>query len=243
MNLARSTFYCQPIGQRLEEARIVEKIAEICVEYPRYGYRRVTAQLQREGLRVNHKKTLRIMHEQGFSVRPHRRYVATTDSNHDGPIFPNLARRLVPTGPNQLWVADLTYIAIGRGFAYLAIILDAWSRRVVGYAVGSYVDVRLGSSTERTATAAMWASRGSMRRSRGMRRVNMIAAPFSTSKAVQLNSGAPAQPKTRSRRGPRSDLAERGATSILAPQADCSATHASSHRPSHGSPNRRVWIA
>lgn len=151
MNLARSTFYCQPIGQRLDEARIVEKIAEICVEYPRYGYRRVTAQLQREGLRVNHKKTLRIMHEQGFSVRPHRRYVATTDSNHDGPIFPNLARRLVPTGPNQLWVADLTYIAIGRGFAYLAIILDAWSRRVVGYAVGSYVDVRLTVAALRSA--------------------------------------------------------------------------------------------
>jgi len=76
MNLARSTFYCQPIGQRPDEARIVEKIAEICVEYPRYGYRRVTAQLHREGLRVNHKKALRIMREQGFSVRPRRRYVA-----------------------------------------------------------------------------------------------------------------------------------------------------------------------
>jgi transposase InsO family protein len=67
------------------------------------------------------------------------------------PIFPNLARRLVPTGPNQLWVADLTYIAIGRGFAYLAIILDAWSRRVVGYAVGSYVDVRLTVAALRSA--------------------------------------------------------------------------------------------
>jgi putative transposase len=129
MNLARSTFYCQPVGQRPDEARIAEKIAEICVEYPCYGYRRVTAQLHREGLRVNHKKALRIMREQGLSVRPQRRYVATTDSNHDGPIFPNLARDMEPTRPNQLWVADLTYIAIARGFVYLAVILDAWSRR------------------------------------------------------------------------------------------------------------------
>jgi HTH-like domain len=136
MNLARSTFYCRPMGQRPDEARIVEKIADICVEYPRYGYRRVAAQLHREGLRVNHKKALRIMREQGLSVRPQRRYVVTTDSNHDGPIFPNLARDVEPTGPNQLWVADLTYIAMARGFIYLAVILDAWSRRVIGYAVG-----------------------------------------------------------------------------------------------------------
>jgi putative transposase len=151
MNLARSTFYCRPMGQRPDEARIVEKIVEIRVEYPRYGYRRVTAQLHREGLQINHKKALRIMREQGLSVRPQRRYVVTTDSNHDGPIFPNLARDIEPTGPNQLWVADLTYIAMARGFVYLAVILDAWSRRVIGYAVGSYMDVRLTIAALRSA--------------------------------------------------------------------------------------------
>ena len=71
MNLARSTFYSPPMGQRPEDARIVEKIGEICVEYPRYGYRRVTAQLHREGFLVNHKKALRIMREHGLNVRPH----------------------------------------------------------------------------------------------------------------------------------------------------------------------------
>jgi transposase InsO family protein len=69
--------------------------------------------------------------------------LTTTDSNHDGPIFPNLAKSFVPTGPNQLWVADLTYIAIARGFVYLAVILDAWSRRVLGYAVACFMDARL----------------------------------------------------------------------------------------------------
>jgi len=143
MNLSRSTFYAEPRGQKPTEARAVQKIGEICAEYPGYGYRRVTAQLRREGLLVNHKKTMRIMAEQGLSVRPKRRYRITTDSAHGGPIFPNLTRNLVLTRPNELWVADITYIAIGRGFVYLAVILDAWSRRVVGYAIARFLDSRL----------------------------------------------------------------------------------------------------
>jgi putative transposase len=151
MNLARSTFYDEPKGQAVGDAKVVQKIGEICAEYPRYGYRRVTAQLSRDGLAVNHKRVMRIMHEQGLSVRPRRRFMATTDSNHAGPIFPNLARDLMPTGPNELWVADLTYIAIARGFVYLAVILDAWSRRVVGYALGRAIDTRLTLAALRSA--------------------------------------------------------------------------------------------
>ena len=76
-------------------------------------------------------------------VRPRRRFVVTTDSDHDGPIYPDLAKRIGPVTPNALWVADISYIAIARGFVYLAVILDAWSRRVVGYALGRRIDVRL----------------------------------------------------------------------------------------------------
>ena len=72
-----------------------------------------------------------------------RRYVATTDSDHDGPIFPNLVKGVEPNGPDQLWVADITYVAIASGFVYLAVILDAWSRRVVGYALARAIDARL----------------------------------------------------------------------------------------------------
>jgi len=151
MNLARSTFYDKPAAQSFGDAKIVEKIGEICADYPRYGYRRVTAQLHREGLAVNHKRAMRIMREQGLSVRPRRRFVVTTNSDHDGPIFPNLARELIPTGPNELWVADLTYIAIARDFVYLAVILDAWSRRVVGYALGRAIDTRLTLAALRSA--------------------------------------------------------------------------------------------
>jgi putative transposase len=143
MGLARSTFYDASDVQPVEEARLVERIREICAEWPAYGYRRVTAELHDEGCLVNHKKVMRLMKENGLTVRPRRRFIATTDSDHDGPIFPNLAEKIVPTSRNQLWVADITYIAIATGFVYLAAILDAWSRRVVGYAIGKRIDARL----------------------------------------------------------------------------------------------------
>ena len=125
------------------EARLVARIHAICAEFPRYGYRRVTAQLKAEGERVNHKRVARIMREQDLRVRPRRRFVVTTNSDHDGPIFPDLAKDTVPSGPDQLWVADLTYIRVLTGFVYLAVVLDAWSRRVVGWALGPRLDADL----------------------------------------------------------------------------------------------------
>ena len=154
MELARSTYYDEPQGQPVEEARLVERIKHICAEWPSYGYRRVTAELQATGCLVNHKKVMRLMREHALTVRPRRRFVATTDSDHDGPIFPNLAKDVVPTGANQLWVADITYIAIEVGFVYLAAILDAWSRRVVGYAIGRRIDARLALAALKAAIAA-----------------------------------------------------------------------------------------
>jgi putative transposase len=154
MGLARSTYYDEPASLPIAEARLVERIKEICAEWPSYGYRRVTAELHATGCLVNHKKVMRLMQENELSVRPRRRFVATTDSDHDGPIFPNLAKDVVPAGPNQLWVADITYIAIAVGFVYLAAILDAWSRRVVGYAIGRRIDARLALAALRAAIAS-----------------------------------------------------------------------------------------
>jgi putative transposase len=147
MSLAPSSYYYRPKPRSADavaaEARLVERIREICAEFPRHGYRRVTAQLKAEGERVNHKRVARIMREQDLRVRPKRRFVVTTDSSHDGPIFPDLAKDLAPTGPDQLWVADLTSIRILSGFVYLAVILDAWSRRVVGWALSRRIDADL----------------------------------------------------------------------------------------------------
>ena len=96
----------------------------------------------------------------GLQVRPRRRYVATTDSDHDSPIFPNLAKDMAPDGPDQLWVADITYIAISVGFVYLAVILDAWSRRVVGYALGRTIEARLTVAALEVAIATRRPSKG-----------------------------------------------------------------------------------
>jgi putative transposase len=147
MSLAPSTYYYRARAKSAEavaaEARLVARIHAICAEFPRYGYRRVTARLKAEGERVNHERVARIMREQDLRVRPRRRFVVTTNSDHDGPIFPNLAEDLAPTGPDQLWVADLTYIRILSGFVYLAVVLDAWSRRVVGWAISRRIDAEL----------------------------------------------------------------------------------------------------
>ena len=101
------------------------------------------AALRQQGLVVNHKKVRRLMREHGLQPKIRRRFVATTDSDHDGPIFPNLAKDIAPTGPNQLWVSDITYVALPTRFIYVAIILDAWSRLIVGYAIGRSIDARL----------------------------------------------------------------------------------------------------
>src|SRR5205085_11817636 len=98
MGLPRLTFYETQATQPVQDALLVERIGEICAEFPRYGYRRVTAQLHLDGVIANHKRVMRIMLQQGLSVRPKRRFVATTDSDHNGPIFPNLAKDMAPTG-------------------------------------------------------------------------------------------------------------------------------------------------
>ena len=158
MSVAPSTYYYRAKARSAEavvaEARLVARIHAICAEFPRYGYRRVTAQLKAEGERVNHKRVARIMREQDLRVRPKRRFAVTTDSDHDGPIFPNLAKDLAPTGRDQLWVADLTYIRVQTGFVYLAVILDAWSRRVVGWALGRRIDADLAIAALEAALAA-----------------------------------------------------------------------------------------
>ena len=92
---------------------------------------------------ANHKRIKRLMREHDLQPRRRRRYIATTDSDHDQPIFPDRTKAIALDGPDQLWVADLTYVTIIGGFAYVAIIRDAWSRRVVGYAIGRSIEARL----------------------------------------------------------------------------------------------------
>jgi putative transposase len=142
MGIARSTYYDAPAA-RMGDIELLNAITAICDEFEAYGWRRVQAALRHRGVIANQKRIKRLMREHNLQPRRRRRYIATTDSDHDQPIFPDRSKDTVLDGPDQLWVADLTYIAVIGGFAYVAIILDAWSRRVVGYAIGRSIDARL----------------------------------------------------------------------------------------------------
>jgi putative transposase len=142
MGISRSTFYDTP-DVRASDTIVVAEMKAICDEFEAYGYRRIDAELRHRGRVVNAKKIRRLMREHALNPRRRRRFIATTDSNHNYPIFPDLANNMTPDSLNQLWVADITYVAIATGFVYLAVILDAWSRRVVGYAISRSIDARL----------------------------------------------------------------------------------------------------
>lgn len=142
MGFARSTYYDEP-AKVADDTELVVAMHAIKDEFEAYGWRRMQAALAQQGWKVNHKKIKRLLREHGLNARTRGRWVSTTDSDHDSPIFSNLARDLVVAGPNVLWVADLTYINISGGFVYAALIMDAWSRRIVGCALGQRIDVRL----------------------------------------------------------------------------------------------------
>ena len=126
-----------------EDGKIIQVMQDIALEFPKYGYRRITKALQRQGKEINHKKVHRIMKENNLLVRRKKFRPITTQSDHGLTIYPNLAKDLVVTKPNQLWVADITYIHLPREFVYLAAILDIFSRRCVGWYLSRNIDTLL----------------------------------------------------------------------------------------------------
>lgn len=105
-----------------------------------YGYRRIVKELKRDGVVANHKRVLRIMREDNLLCLRKHRFIVTTDSEHGHPVYPNLAKGFVPNGINQLWVSDITYIRLQGEFVYLAVILDAYSRRLIGWELSRRID-------------------------------------------------------------------------------------------------------
>src|SRR5271163_2397762 len=112
-----------------------DAIQKIAVEWPSYGRPRMTEELRRRGWRVNPKRVYRLLREDNLLCVRKRKFVVTTNSNHGRKVYPNLARAMVLTGVNQLWRADITYIRLREEFVFLAVILDAFSRRVIGWAL------------------------------------------------------------------------------------------------------------
>ena len=128
-----------------------DAIQRIALEWPSYGRPRITAELRRRGLTVNPKKVYRIMREDNLLCFRKRKFVVTTDSSHSRKVYPNLAGRMVLTGMDQLWIADITYIRLRDEFVYVAVILDAYSRRVIGWALDRTMEDDLTMSALRMA--------------------------------------------------------------------------------------------
>jgi putative transposase len=151
--LSRAGFYRWRIPRQATpvEMEIRGQMQKVALESSAYGYRRITAELRRRGFEVNHKRVLRMMREDNLLCVRQRAFAVTTDSRHNLPIYPNLAGTMTTAAINQLWVADITYIRLRTEFIYLAVVLDAFSRRVIGWALGRTLEAELAVAALRMA--------------------------------------------------------------------------------------------
>ena len=148
MKLASSSYYYRLLtnlqAQEQSDTLLREHIERLQQDFPGYGYRRLGHQLRREGMVVNNKKIRRVQRKYRlFPIRWRGFKIATTDSNHNHKVYPNLLAEKILTGINQAWVADITYIRILHGFVFLAAILDRYSRKLIGWAISQRIDAEL----------------------------------------------------------------------------------------------------
>jgi putative transposase len=144
--ISRASFYrwLEPKASLREDADLRDEIQKLALQRRHEGYRRITQRLRKLGLFVNAKRVLRLMRADNLLSLRRKPFVPrTTDSRHPFPIAANLIRGLTPTGINQVWVADITYVRLGEAHVYLAVVIDAYSRKVVGFALEDYIDARL----------------------------------------------------------------------------------------------------
>jgi len=144
--LSRASYYrgFEVRAPREADVELTSRIQLLSLRYRFYGYRRITFELRRAGVVVNAKRVQRLMREDSLTAMRRKPFAPpTSDSRHGFLIVPNLLRGLVPSSPDQIWVADITYVRMRESFAYLAIILDGFSRKVVGWAIAPYLDASL----------------------------------------------------------------------------------------------------
>jgi transposase InsO family protein len=145
VGISRSWYYARPSAdaQVERDLNLRDAIERVTLEFPGYGYRRVTHALRREGWAVNHKRVLRIMRQESLLCHLKQRFLVTTDSTHGLPIYPNLLEEAPLSAPNQAWVADITYVRLPTSFVYLSCVLDDYSRRCVGWKLSRQIDTQL----------------------------------------------------------------------------------------------------
>ena len=143
LGVSRAGYYRRTAAPRRGEMPLRDEVQQVAMKWPIYGSRRITAELQRGGWQVNRKRVQRLMREDNLLCLRKRKFVVTSDSAHGWRVYPNLAASLVMTTINQLWLADITYIRLLEEFIYLAVILDAFSRRAIGWALEQRLETSL----------------------------------------------------------------------------------------------------
>ena len=177
------------------EVELRDQIQKIALGWPSYGSRRMTAQLRRRGWAVNRKRVQRLMRQDNLLCLRKRRFVVTTDSDHPWPVYRNLARSMVLTGTDQLWRADITYIRLLEEFIYLAVILDAYSRRVIGWALDRTLEDRLTLAALRMALARRRPSPGLVHHSdRGVQYASRDYTSLLRDHGIQISMSRRANP-------------------------------------------------
>jgi putative transposase len=155
LSLSRATHYrrLKACAGTDSDAVLRDHIQRIALQWPAYGYRRITHELHRQGVEANHKRVLRLMREDNLLCLRKKSFIRTTDSRHSLARYPNLVPQITLTSINQLWVADITYIRLREEFVYLAVVLDAFSRRLLGWALEHYLEAELAMVALRMALA------------------------------------------------------------------------------------------
>jgi putative transposase len=197
LDLTRSDYYRLRAGREEDDDDLAlrDAIQRVALQWPTYGYRRIQRELVRRGHQVNHKRVLRLMREDNLLCLRKRRFVRTTDSAHSLAIYPNLARELEPTGLDQLWVADITYIRLGAEFIYLAVILDAYSRRCIGWALGRTLEAELAIAALEMALGSREVSPGLVHHSdRGVQYASRAYTRLLTQRGVRISMSRRANP-------------------------------------------------
>jgi transposase InsO family protein len=195
--LSRATHYrhlANPVPADLD-MELRDHIQRLALEWPQYGYRRITAELHRQGVQANHKRVLRLMHEDNLLCLRKRRFISTTDSNHSLLVYPNLVPELTLCSINQLWVADITYIRLSREFVYLAVILDAHSRRCIGWALEPYLEAELALAALRMALTTRKVEPGLVHHSdRGVQYASSVYTQLLKEHGIRISMSRPGNP-------------------------------------------------
>jgi putative transposase len=172
-----------------------DAIQRIALEWPSYGWRRITAELRRRGWLVNHKRVYRLMREDNLLCVRKRKFVMTTDSNHGRRVYPNLAKDMILTGTDQLWRADITYVRLREEFVYVAVILDAYSRRVIGWALDRTMEEELTLSALRMALSRRMVEPGLVHHSdRGSQYASLAYTELLKGSGIKISMSRKANP-------------------------------------------------